>query len=204
MPFTRGLVIAALALLAPAASAAQGYRTLDVAAPANDADSVQVTEFFWYGCPHCYRFEPYVERWLKDKPADVEFRRMPAALSPEWALHGRAFYAAQVLGVLDQFHQAMFKAMHEQGQRMRSAEAIGEFAASLGLDGDAFVDTMNSFAVDSRMRRAKQLQKDYGVSGTPAVVIDGRYLTSGSMAGNFERMMDIIDARVAAVRRDGG
>jgi thiol:disulfide interchange protein DsbA len=95
---------------------------------------------------------------------------------------------------------AMFRAMHEDGKRMRSEAEIREFVDSLGLDGEEFVGAMNSLGVNTRMQRARDLQQTYGVSGTPSVVIDGRYITSGSQAGSFERMIQVIDERVAAAR----
>ncbi len=188
-----------LVAFVPAVNAAD-YRVIDSSGRPGESDSIQVTEFFWYGCPHCYRFAPLIEEWQQSKPDDVEFRHIPAVLSERWALHGRAFFAAKALGVLDEFHRPMFRAMHEDGKRMRSEEEIGEFVNSLGLDGDEFVDAMNSLGVDTRMRRARDLQQTYGVSGTPSVVIDGRYITSGSQAGSFERMIQVIDERVAAAR----
>lgn len=192
---------AALFLVAfvPAVHAAD-YRTIDSSDSPGDSDSIEVTEFFWYGCPHCYRFAPLIEEWQQSKPDDVEFRHMPAVLSDRWALHGRAFFAAKALDVLDEFHRPMFEAMHEDGKRMRSEEEIGEFVDSLGLDGEEFVNAMNSLGVDTRMQRARDLQETYGVSGTPSVVIDGRYITSGSQAGSFDRMIQVIDERVAAAR----
>ena len=196
------LLLLSLAFAAPAPAA--DYRVLDGNVSPGEPGTVQVTEFFWYGCPHCYRFAPHIEEWRRDKPDDVAFRHMPAVLSERWALHGRAFYAAKALGVLEQFHMPMFEAMHEQGKRFRTEASIGEFVATLGIDRAAFVDAMNSLGVDTRMRRARDLQQRYGVSGTPSVVIDGRYLTSGSQAGSFERMIQIIDERVAAVRGDRG
>lgn len=195
------LLLASFLAFVPLASAAD-YRKIDPSAAADTGDTIQVTEFFWYGCPHCYRFEPRMEQWLENKPDDVSFRYIPAVLSQRWALHGRAFFAAKALGVLDQFHMPMFRAMHEQGKRFPTRESIGRFVESLGLDGKAFVDAMDSLGVETRMRRARDLQQAYGVSGTPSVVIDGRYLTSGSMAGNFDRMIEVISERVAAARRD--
>lgn len=192
---------AALFLVAfvPVANAAD-YQNIDSSDSPGDSDSIQVTEFFWYGCPHCYRFAPLIEEWQESKPDDVEFRHMPAVLSDRWALHGRAFFAAKALDVLDEFHMPMFQAMHEDGKRMRSEEEIGEFVDSLGLDGEEFVGAMNSLGVDTRMQRARDLQQTYSVSGTPSVVIDGRYITSGSQAGSFDRMIEVIDERVAAAR----
>jgi thiol:disulfide interchange protein DsbA len=192
---------AALFLIAfvPVASAAD-FRVINSSGPSGDSESIEVTEFFWYGCPHCYRFAPVIEEWRQSKPDDVEFRHIPAVLSERWALHGRAFFAARALNVLDEFHMAMFRAMHEDGKRMRSEAEIREFVDSLGLDGEEFVGAMNSLGVNTRMQRARDLQQTYGVSGTPSVVIDGRYITSGSQAGSFERMIQVIDERVAAAR----
>jgi thiol:disulfide interchange protein DsbA len=193
--------LAALFLLAlvPVGHAAD-YRVINASGAPGDPGKIEVTEFFWYGCPHCYRFAPLIEEWRASKPEDVEFRHMPAVLSERWALHGRAFFAAQALEVLDEFHMAMFRAMHEDGKRMRSEAEIRDFVNSLGLDGEEFVGAMNSLGVNTRMQRARDLQQTYGVSGTPSVVIDGRYITSGSQAGSFERMLQVIDERVVAAR----
>lgn len=201
----RVLAAAALALLASPALAAEGYRTIDGPTPGDNPDTIAVMEFFWYGCPHCNRFAPMIEEWKEqDHPDDVAFRHVPAVLSASWEVHARAFYAAKVMGVLEQFHRPMFRAIHDEGRPMESAAEIGEFASSLGIDGERFVSTMNSFAVDTKIRQAKNLQRAYGVSGTPSVVIDGRYVTSGAEAGSFERMIEIINERVAALRGESG
>ena len=205
MPRSLIAVLTGLFLLAfvPAAAAAD-YRVIDSPGAVGDGDTIQVTEFFWYGCPHCYRFAPKIDKWKESKPDDVEFRHLPAVLSQRWALHGRAFFAAKALGELERFHMPMFRAIHEDGKRMASEEEIGEFASSLGIDGEKLVAAMNSLGVDTRMRRARELQSTYGVSGTPSVVIDGRFLTSGSVAGGLDRMLDVIDERVAAARDERG
>jgi len=204
----RAFRIAAAALVGllfvPAAMAAQGYRNVTAAHPPGDPHKIEVTEFFWYGCPHCFHFEPYIEKWRKTKPDDVEFRFVPAILGPSWELDARAFYAAKVMGVLDRFHDAMFNAIHKNGMRFTQPKDIGKFVSTLGIDGDQFVATMQSFAVDTKINRAKSLQRAYGIAGTPSVVIGGQYVTSGALAGNFDRMIDIINDRVAAVRGDSG
>lgn len=197
---SRLFVLALLVFAAQTAFGDQGYRTISSSSATGDPDTIEVTEFFWYGCPHCNRFAPYIARWSEDLPDDVEFRHMPAVFAPSWEIHGRAFYAAKAMGVLEQFHPAMFQALHEQGRQLDSEAAIREFVAELDIDGDKFVQTMNSFAVDANMRRARDLQQTYGIEGTPSVVIDGRFLTSGGMAGSFEDMIEVIDERVAAVR----
>ena len=195
---------AALLMLGVGAANAADFRTIEGARPENDPERIEVIEFFWYGCPHCYRFAPHIARWKESRADDVSFEHIPAVLSPTWELHGKAFYAAKLLGVLDTFHGAMFDAIHQQNRRMDSATEIGEFAASLGIDGDKFVATLESFAVDAKIRRAKSLQRAYGVTGTPSVVIDGRYITSGSTAGGLDEMIEVINDRVVAVRGESG
>jgi len=194
----------ALALLAllPAVAAAARYETIDGPAVGDDPDTIEVIEFFWYGCPHCYRFSPHIERFKQSIPADVSFRHMPAVLSPRWELHAKAFFAASIMGELERFHGAMFAAIHEDNMRLDSATGIGEFVSSLGIDSERFVATMQSFAVDTRLRRVRNLQRAYGVSGTPTVVIDGRYRTSGSIAGGVANMIPVINERIAAIRAE--
>jgi len=193
-----------VALVIPAAFAQQGYRTVTGERPTGDPNVVEVTEFFWYGCPHCYNFEPLVRQWKQDLPSNVEFRYVPAVFSPTWELHARAFYAAKVTGVLDQFHAPMFEALNEENRNLGSEKAIKQFVSSRGIDGQQFAETMNSFAVDAKIRQSRDLQQTYGISGTPSVVIDGSYVTSGSMAGSFERMIEVMSERVAKARANLG
>ncbi|MDX1610223.1 MAG: thiol:disulfide interchange protein DsbA/DsbL [Halofilum sp. (in: g-proteobacteria)] len=187
-------------LLLPAAAQGQRYAVIEGARVGDDPDTIEVIEFFWYGCPHCERFRPHIEQWKQAVPEGVSFRHLPAVLSPRWEVHAKAFFAARAMGVLDTFHGAMFDAIHRDGRRLDNATAIGEFVQSLGIDGEQFVATMQSFAVDSRIRRVKNLQRAYGVSGTPTVVIDGRYRTSGNLAGSVANMIPVIDERIAALR----
>jgi len=187
-------------MLAPAVASAQRYEVIEGPRLGDDPDVIEVTEFFWYGCPHCYRFHPHIERWKESRPEDVSFRHMPAILSPRWELHAKAFYAASIMDVLDRFHGPMFEAIHRDGRSLDSVSAIGSFAASLGIDGERFVATMQSFAVDTRIRRAKSLQRAYGITGTPTVVIDGRFRTSGGIADGVANMIPVINERIAAIR----
>ena len=198
------LVAALLVAFAPASYAQQGYRTITGAGTSGDPGTVEVIEFFWYGCPHCYNFEPYVSKWKKDLPKNVTFRYVPAVFSSQWELHGRAFYAAKLMGVLDQFHDRMFAALHEENRSLSSEKAIAQFVSELGIDAQKFVETMNSFAVDAKIRQARDLQKTYSISGTPSVVIDGTYVTSGSRAGSFKRMIEVMSERVERARAELG
>ncbi|MDZ7748622.1 MAG: thiol:disulfide interchange protein DsbA/DsbL [Halofilum sp. (in: g-proteobacteria)] len=113
-------------------------------------------------CPHCYNFEPKINDWKQSAPNGVVFKYIPAVFRPVWELHARAFYAAKFMGVLHTFHDAMFEAIHEQGRRLDSREALGQFVSELGLHADRFLKNLDSFAVDVKIRRAKELQKAYG------------------------------------------
>ena len=163
-----------------AAEGGTGYETLPLAGDQRTDGKVEVIKFFWYGCPHCYSAEPTVNGWLDNKPDNVEFRREAPPLNQGWMIHSEAFYAAQIMGVLDQFHDAFFNEIHQNKNRMRRPDDIGDFVETLGLDRDKFLSTMKSIAEKFRL------------TGVPSVVVDGRFKTGGSIAGSYPRMMEVI------------
>lgn len=159
--------------------------------PTSGGDKVQVTEFFWYGCPHCYQFEPYLKAWLAQKPDYVEFEQVPAIFdSPRWELHARAFYTAEVLGVLDRLHPALFEAIHEHKRRLLNRDALKAFFAEHGVEAEAFDSTFNSFAVENKVRRAKDLTQRSGIGGVPATAVDGRFRIEAGMATTYKILID--------------
>lgn len=161
--------------------------------PTSSGDKIEVLEFFWFGCPHCYAFEPHLQAWLKNKPANVEFVRVPASFRPSWTLHARLYYALEILGQEKKLSPEVFDYLHKKRKKLDSIDAILDFVSKHGVDRSEFLDTMNSFAVESRIRKAQQLQKNYAIDGVPAIVINGKYLVSASMAGNFDKMVKIMD-----------
>lgn len=160
-------------------------------------DKIVVTEVFWYGCPHCFRFEPYVERWSASLPDGVVFEQVPSVLNPRWTEHARAYYALKMMGAQEQVHRAFFDAIHLKRQRLTSLDTIAEFVAEQGLDEKQFRDNYFSFPVDTQVRKNMQIEKRYGHNGVPAVVVNGKYLVSASQAGSNERMIDIMNFLVA-------
>ncbi len=154
---------------------------------------LQVIEVFWYGCPHCYSFEPKVKEWQTALPDDVEFAYLPAPMNDVWALHSRVFYTAQQLGVLDDLHQAFYDAIHDQGRLLRSESAILRFVDQLGLDADEFRETMRSDSIRAKVVEAAQDIQEYGVSGVPTLVINGEAIVSASMAGSHDEMLEVAD-----------
>jgi len=154
-------------------------------------ENVEVLEFFWYGCPHCYTFEPYVNAWKKSKPDNVDFARVPAIFRPDWEVQARAYYALNNMGVIEDMHIKIFEALHKKKKRLDTKQKITDFLVSNGVDKAAFEKEYNSFTTDGMVRKAKKKMKAYRIQGVPSMVINGKYLTSGSMAGSYDNMVKI-------------
>ena len=179
------------------------YRVARHAQPGT-GKTIKVEEFFWYGCGHCYAFEPFLDAWLEHKPADVEFVRIPNTLGqPAGMLHSKAFYTADFLKLLDKSHQAMFDAIHKEHRPLGSPAQIQQFyTEKTGVKQDQWDATFNGFAVDSRVRRAEKDAMDYGITGTPTLVIDGRYLIDAkAKPGDITKIADFVLDKVRAERK---
>jgi thiol:disulfide interchange protein DsbA len=198
LPSLIGLVLAALFITAPilAADEESGYVTLSPTQPTDAGDKVEVVEVFWYGCPHCWHLEPTMKTWVAAIPSGAAFRRIPAT-GPRWDPHARAFYAAELLGKLDRFHEALFKAMQVDKRRILTEDDLVEFAGEIGMDRKEFRAAYNSFAVDAKVRKATELNARYGIDGVPAVIVNGKYRTSPQQAGSQDRFVDVLNTLVA-------
>jgi thiol:disulfide interchange protein DsbA len=172
----------------------QHYEAVSPAVPTQvAAGKVQVVELFWYGCPHCYAFEPTIEAWLKTKADYIEFVRVPAIFAKNWEPHARAYFAAQQLGVLDKTHSALFEALHRQKRKLLTEDDLVGFFAEHGVAEGAFRQAFNSFDVEKNARNAKSLTRKYGISGVPAVIINGKYRSSAQKAGTYENLLKLVD-----------
>lgn len=159
----------------------------------DSGDKIEILEFYWYGCPHCYSFEPFVKQWKKTKPDNVDFKRVPAIFRPDWEIQARTYYALSNMGVIEDIHGKIFDAVHKDKKRLNSKVALTEFVVKNGVDKDAFLKEYNSFATDGMVRKAKKKQKAYQLQGVPSIAVNGKYLTSGSMAGSYDNMIKIMD-----------
>ena len=186
--------------VASAQSAPRGYVPIDPPVPTRDPETVEVLEFFWFGCPHCYAFEPEINAWKADKPDYVSFVREAPPLNPSWEGHSRSFYTAEALGVTDQFFDPMFNAIHQERRPLRDPKKIAAFAGELGIDEKRFLKTMNSFSVDSAMRRGTQIAQQSRITGVPSLLINGRYMTGGQIAG-AEGIINVINRLVEEERK---
>lgn len=169
------------------------YVALARPVPTETGDKVEVLELFWYGCPHCFHLEPYLNQWKKEGLPDyVEFLQKPSVINPSWAVLARADFAAELLGVRDEMHQALFNAIHLDHRRLNDVDQLAAFFKEHGVDEMDFLDAYNSFAAETELRKAIRRDHAYHIRGVPSVAINGKYVTSGSMAGNNTRLMEII------------
>jgi thiol:disulfide interchange protein DsbA len=180
------------------------YKLVSPVQPTITKNNVEVIEFFWYGCPHCYNLEPLLKSWLDKKPANVTFIRIPAIFNPSWALHARAFYTAQMLDILEKrnadnqtFHSALFDEIHKKKKRMNSKNDIQAFFAGFGISSEDFNNTFDSFAVNTKVGRAETLSKRYQLDGVPTLIVNGKYRTDGPMGGGHEGMLKVVDYLIA-------
>jgi protein dithiol oxidoreductase (disulfide-forming) len=171
------------------------YRVINPAQPtSSEAGQVEVTEIFQYSCPACFRAEPLIEQWKAQKADYVNFVRLPAAWNQLSRIHARAYYTAEALGKLEEMHQAFFNEIHVAGNLLENEDSLAGFFARYGVDDETFRRTFNAFSVHTKVQRADDLIRRYRVGATPNFVVNGRYLTDGSMAGSYDRWFAIIDA----------
>jgi thiol:disulfide interchange protein DsbA len=169
-----------------------------VAAPTG---KIEVVEFFSYGCPHCYTFEPLLESWVKKLPADVAFRRVPAAFNASWEGLAKLYYALEAAGQLEALHKRVFAAIHVQRQRLDKESEMVALVNSAGADGAKFLEAYKSFGVATKLRQGKQLSDAYKIDGVPTMGIHGRWFTSGSLAGSHERALVVAEQLIQQARK---
>ena len=207
--FNRRLItfLALISLSGIAAAQAQkyeeglDYRVLPVAQPVETKGKVEVIEFFWYGCPHCYDFDPDLMAWVKRQPKDVVFRRVPVAFRDDFLPHSQLFYTLQAMGKSNLDIKVM-DTIHHSNNHLLTESEIADWAVAQGLDRNTFLTTYHSFAVVSKVRAAKQLAEAYRIDGVPTVVIQGKYVTSPSIAGSKAKALLVMDYLVEKVRKD--
>ena len=198
------------ALALPAAVSAQGkvpqegtdYLVLDKPAQTEAAaGKIEVVEFFWYNCPHCNRFEPQLEEWIKKAPKDVSIRRAPVAFRPDFEPQQRLYFVLESMGKVEELHKKVFYAIHVEKQNLSSADQVTAWAEKQGISKAKFLEAYNSFPVATKARKASLLQEAYKVDGVPALGVAGRYFTSGSVAQTMERALMVADYLVGLTRK---
>jgi thiol:disulfide interchange protein DsbA len=189
----------------PATSAAangRAYRLLEPPQPVEAAGGVEIIEFFWYGCPYCFELQPLLEAWLRQKPADTVFRRVPAVRSEKWEPYVRIFYALTELGELERLHQKVYEARHVDGLELSQPEVVTQWATRHGIEREQWLAAYTSSRVDQGVESARESTSRYQVPGTPSFVVDGRYLTSSLLAGSVPGLIPVLDELIRRARAD--
>jgi thiol:disulfide interchange protein DsbA len=214
-------LLAAVSLTLVAASAAASpanpqngveYRTLDKAQQTDSGNKVEVTEFVWYSCPHCFAFEPSLMEWVKKQGDKIAFKRVPVAFRDSFVPEQKLYYTLEAMGKLDELHSKVFHAIHAERQRLDNDAAITSFMVKQGVDKDKFLEVYNSFGVQAKARRAAQMQTAYRIDGVPMIAVDGRFLTAPSIVSASVRnqpeqalhaaTLQVVDALVARAAKE--
>jgi protein dithiol oxidoreductase (disulfide-forming) len=170
-------------------------------------NKVEVIEFFYYGCPHCYNLQPALKSWLKSAPKDVEFKRMPTVFRESWVPLTRTYYALEAIGALEKMHDDVFNIVQQNSVNLGDKRLLLEWAAKRGIDTKKLGEAYDSFTVQTKTQRSLQLTRAYGITGTPSVVVGGRYLTGPSMtlkADNsidYQRFGEVLNGLVEMARK---
>lgn len=176
------------------------YKPVKNPQPAETEGKIEVVEIFWYGCPHCYALEPRLAAWVSKLPEDVVFRRVPGVLGQNWVPLARAYYTAEELGVVDKVHRPLFDAIHKDGKNMNDIDNLKKLFANYGVDKDKFLETYQSDAVQDKLKQAYLLGVNYGITGVPTLIIDGKYMTSPSITGSIDATFDAMDMLIEKER----
>jgi thiol:disulfide interchange protein DsbA len=173
------------------------YERISAPDVADSDGTIEVVEAFSYMCPHCMNFQPHVSEWHDDLPDNVEFQRAPVVFRQSWEPYARAYYTADVLGILDQSHEALFKALHNERRPLRTLDDLAEFHAQFGVDADEFESTAKSFPVESRMRMGNASLGKWQVRSTPTLIVNGKYRVSPWRGSTFDDVLDVADYLIA-------
>jgi protein dithiol oxidoreductase (disulfide-forming) len=169
--------------------------------PTATGNKIEVLEFFWYGCPHCYTLEPYLEKWQSTKTDDVQFRRVPAILGKNWIPHAKAYFTAEKLGVVDKIHRPLFDAIHKDQKKIIDEKTLRDFFADKGVDKDEFTRIYESSEISEKIQESFILGQQYQITGVPAIIVNGKYRTSASMAGSNANLIEVINQLTAIERQ---
>jgi len=178
------------------------YEVLDKVQPAPTDGQVEVIEFFSYACPHCYRFEPHIDKWLETKPDNVIFKQVPAVFNKNWEAFASYYYAAEALGVKDKMHPIIFEALHGDVKKVKSMDGLKALFVANGVSAEELDQALNSFTVAAKTRRAKTMTDAYGITSVPNMVVQGKYRTNGTLAQGHQNVFKVIDHLSEEVVKD--
>lgn len=205
----RGLMLLVLALFSGTSLAEDfiegtDYVKLEQPGPTDDASTIEVREFFWFGCPHCFALEANLEKWIANPPAGAKFVRTPPALNDSWTPHSHAYYVAEAMGKSQEITVALFDAIHVKHESLRSEDDLARWFTRFGITEEEFHKMYNSFTVRTQVRKGKTLAGAYRLTGVPCIVVNGKYKVELQKAKSPARMMEIVTFLVAKERAASG
>ena len=209
--FTRALAFVAAAVFSLTALAAgpeafegHDYARLKNAQPVATGKKIEVLEFFWYRCPHCFQLEPGLDKWLKTLPKDAQLRRVPAVFRDDWMPGAKLYYTLEQMGLLSRLHTKVFDAYHLENINLNDPALLGGWIAKQGVDRKKFEGIYNSFSIQSKATQGARLATAYGITGVPTLIIDGKYMTSESMTNSEPRLFEVLDQLIVKARAERG
>lgn len=209
--FTRALALVAAAIFSLSAVAAgpeafegHDYTRLKSAQPVATGKKIEVLEFFWYRCPHCFQLEPGLNKWLKTLPKDAQVRRVPAVFREDWMPGAKLYYTLEQMNLLDKLHHKVFDAYHVENINLNDPAVLGGWIVKQGVDRKKFEAIYNSFSTQSKATQGARLATTYAITGVPAFIIDGKYATSVSMTGGEARLFEVLDQLIVKARAERG
>mgnify|MGYP001045090329 FL=1 len=209
--FTRALAFVAAAVFSLTALAAgpeafegHDYARLKNAQPVATGKKIEVLEFFWYRCPHCFQLEPGLDKWLKTLPKDAQLRRVPAVFRDDWMPGAKLYYTLEQMGLLSRLHTKVFDAYHLENLNLNDPAVLGGWIAKQGVDRKKFEGIYNSFSIQSKATQGARLATAYGITGVPTLIIDGKYMTSESMTNSEPRLFEVLDQLIVKARAERG
>ena len=167
-----------------------------------ESKSIIIYEFFWYGCPHCYNLEPTMERIQADLDKDTKIVKLPVALRDSWIPHAKLFYALQQMGKIDEVHNLIFEEIHLEDNRLNTEQQMVDFLGKHGIDTNKFMEKYNSFGTEARIKKASNLAKKYQINSVPTIIVNGKYLTSGSYVSSYDELYSVINLLIERERND--
>ena len=203
------LLSASMAILVARVAMAQPYQyvegkqyvKLPIPIHTPDPNKIEVTEYFSYGCPHCYHFDPEINAWKDTLPNDVMFDRTPAIWNKDYEVYAQTYYTAKALHILNKVHTPIFQAIHAEGMQLNTPAAMAKFFSQFGVDPKVFAKTYTSFGVRASVQQAEARGRAYRASGVPTLIINGKYRIEGSMAGSNANMLRVADFLIDKERR---
>ena len=167
-----------------------------------ESKSIIIYEFFWYGCPHCYNLEPTMERIEADLDKDTKIVKLPVALRYSLIPHAKLYYALQQMGKIDEVHNLIFEEIHLEDNRLNTEQQMVDFLGKHGIDTNKFMEKYNSFGTEARIKKASNLAKKYQINSVPTIIVNGKYLTSGSYVSSYDELYSVINLLIERERND--